>query len=571
MPKKKIAKTKTRVRTSTVAAVALLAGAGLAAAAGMVSTLTKPPTLWMRLGPVQGNEAVVRGAEDATLLAFDLRAQGSDARIEEITFSVFGDLDADFASGIDADASADDRFDECVIEDSSGMTVSGPEPVSGGLLAFSDAFSVPNGATASYALRCDLSNEPSADGDADRFAASIAGESSVVALDGNGAPLSGSSLVIGKTAADTLNANGRVGVRVEQGGRLAMRLAPDAPSSDIVLGGASDVEVGRWEFHAFGESFLVEQLSFDDLADGTIGATATLRCDDENGDEYVDTATFNGGHAGFEQAECFIPASESATVSLSVDANPVGSGPSSGDRLRMTLNALDNDSFAAVGTSSGEDFDDADLATLISAREMTLRQSEPAFTLSSSSPSGPRVPGFAETLAFHASASAGGDVAVRQLLFRVVSTDNASTGWNECGDGSDTAVFADAAKWTVYDDNNPSVPLSDAGDWTFFAADGSPCGTKAEPVAYAHVTFDRDASTGAVDLAAGSVTTLGIFADTSGASAGLDDAFQLSLVDEPSARNVGRHAVIWDDGAEASDVDASLLESLPVTGGTLTY
>lgn len=561
--------TKTRTSTTTVVGVALLAGAGLAAAAGLAMMSMRSPALLVRLTPRQPlTVEAVAGSEDAALLSLDLQARGGDATVEEMTFSVFGDDDADFAT-IDRDADAEDRFMECRLEDASGTVIAGPEPVSGEALTFSDPFTVGSSA-ATLVVRCDLSNDGTLSGDPDRFAAALTGESSVTATIG-GTALSGATLQIGR--ADTLNDTGAISTRVQDGGRLFLRPATDMTASDILLGSTTGNEVGRWEFDARGEDFLIETLSFDDLGSATGAVTASILCTDEDGSGYTETAAVSAGHVSFESTECYARAGDVATVTLTVDLDAVGSsGAASGDTLRFTLNALDSGSFSAVGVTSGSSIDETDVAASVSGRLMILRRSEPSFALSSASPSGPGVPGRAETLRFNVASDSHGDVAVNQLMFRVTATDNAGTGWNDCGDGASTKRFGAHDLWNLYDRDDLSTSISDEGDWSFLKADGSACGQAAEPVAYAVLNLGADATTGPIDVPAGDTSTLSLYVDTTGASASDDDSVRLDLLSDVEARAVRHQSILWDDtDAGVSNINGYLLQALPLLGSTISY
>ncbi|OGL95085.1 hypothetical protein A2348_04955 [Candidatus Uhrbacteria bacterium RIFOXYB12_FULL_58_10] len=562
--------TKMRTSTTTVVGVALLAGAGLAAAAGLAMMSMRSPALLVRLTPHQPlNVETVAGSEDAALLSFDLQPRGGDATIDEMSFSVFGDDDADFAT-IDRDANAEDRFMECRLEDAAGTVIAGPEPVSAETLTFSDSFTVAAATATTYVIRCDLSNDGTLSDDPDRFAAALAGESSVTATIG-GTTLSGATLQIGR--ADTLNDTGTISTRVQENGRLVLRPAPDMTASDILLGSTTGNEVGRWEFDARGEDFLVETLSFDDLGSATGAGAASILCTDEGGSGYTDTASVIAGHVSFEGAECYARAGDVTAVTLTVDIVAVGSyGAASGDTLRFTLNALDSGSFSAIGVTSGNSVDETDVAASVSGRLMIIRLSEPSFSLSSASPSGTGVPGRAEALRFNVASSSFGDVTVNQLMFRVTTTDNAGTGWNDCGDGASTKRFGANDLWNLYDMDDLSAPISDKGDWSLLKADGSACGQAAEPVAYAVLNLGADATTGPTDVPAGVTSTLSLHVDTTGASAADDDSVRFDLLSDAEARAVRHQAILWDDtDAGASNINAHLLRVLPLMGPTISY
>jgi len=565
--------TKTQTSTKTLVATLVIAGLGLLAAAAnmaMPPTSARPPTLLVRATPAQARTVdAVRGAQDVTLLSVDLQPGGGNATVSKLAFSVFGDLDANF-SAIARDANATDRFTSCVLVSAAGDTVAGPATISSGLLTFNDTFVVMANAVSTYAVRCDLSATATTDGTPDRFAASIAGESAMTASIG-GTALSGSSLVIGGTTADTLNPTGIVSVRAINEGRLSFRIGTDNPESDIVLGATTGVDVGHWEIMASNEDFTIGKLSFANVGTDAAIASVSLSCRIQDGSTVTYTSVLSAGRVEFSSTACFANHLAGQTLALSVDTNAVGSsGVSSGDDFRFVLNALDPGTFSATGMSSGNAYDETDVAATVSAEQMVLRQSEPAFALSSSSPSGTGTPGVSEVLRFNVSAASTGDIAVNQLVFRVTATDMAGSEWQNC-DTAASGGFAASSNWQLYDLSDASTPISDDGDWSFLEDSGSACGTSGGPVGYAVLNLGTDANIGSAEIAAGTTKSLSLRIDTTGASATADDTVQFDLLNESDARAIGHNAVLWNDDTEATNINASLLQALPVNGGTISY
>ena len=355
-------------------------------------------------------------------------------------------------------------------------------------------------------------------------------------------------------------------------GRLAIRLASDTPASAIVLGSTSGADVGHWELLASNEAITVSTLTFSNVGTDADIASASLTCAAQDGSTVSHRAFVSSGRAAFSSANCYAPAGTPAPITLSVDTNAVSStGAPSGSGFRFVLNATDAGTLTAVGMSSGSVYDETDVAASVSARQMTLRKTKPTFALASGSPSGAGTTGNNEVLRFNVAAASTGFVAANQLMFRVTSTDLAATGWNNCGDGASTKRFGANSLWNLYDANDLSTPLSDEGDWSLLKADGSACGQSASPVTFAVLNLGADATTGALEIAAGDTMTLVLKADTTGASATGNDTVRFDLVNESDARAISHSAVLWNDDTEATNVNASLLQVLPVTGGTITY
>ncbi len=574
MKTKKNMRTKARTGTSTLIAAALLAGAGLAAAAGLATESMHAPQLLVRLTPSQPPSAeAVAGSEDVTLLSFDMQARGGTATVDAMTFSVFGDTDASFST-IEDDAPAEDRFMECRLEATDGTVLAGPSPVTAGSLTFSDSLAVSSTSASTYLIRCDLSAAAALDGDADRFAASIAGESSVTASIG-GTALSGTALMIGLT--DTLNAAGAISMRVQTSGTLSLRVAADTTESAILLGSTSKNEIGTWEFQASGEDFFLETLSFDDLGSATGAATASIACAKEDGTTYSDTESVSAGKVVFQNAECYAPASAKGSIKLTVDINPIGSsGLASGDTLKFVLNATDAGTFSAVGAVSGNTLTESDLAATVSGRKMVLRKTKPTVSLASGSPSGAGVPGISEILRFNVAAASQGFVTFEKIIFNVTTSD-ADHDFNLCSN------LADATKWEFYNLDDSSSALDDAADWTFLDSGvGDPiqdCDA-GNAIAYAVLDLQGSATTGTEEIAAGETKTYAVKVNTTGAGALDDDMIRLDIINElkadtdtafdGTADNDGE-AIRWDDDTEGSDATGDLVKNLPVTGGSIQY
>lgn len=566
---------RTRTSTSTLVGVALMAGAGIMAAAGFALTAVKStPALLVRATPTQPvNTEAVSGAEDVSVFSFDMIPHGGSAEINQIVFAVFGDSDADFST-INRDADPEDRFTQCTLQDTSGTIVAGPEPVSSGYLTFADPFALTKDVSSTYEVHCDLSNAALVDGDADRFAVSIGGEPGFDATIG-GTTLSGSSLVIGKTTLDTLNAVGEVSLHVQDHGKMAVSLAKDTPPSAIFIAGESSNFVGRFELRARGEDFHVGTMTMDVIGDADAVDVLSLACG-EGPDlfPHITPGYPVDGRVVFSSADCDVLSTEEyVTVDVYADLNKRDSsgGTFSGSKFQIALNAMDAGTFDAVGATSGASYTEADVSAVVSTPEMTVRESKPQFSFATS-PTTSIAPGVAEVFRFNIAADSGGGVNVTQLLFKVSTTDNDASGWNVCGDGT-LPRFAKASLWNLYDlALDPSVPVSDTKDWTFLKEDGRPCKGSTDPVAYAVLSLNTDATHAGFALFAGSAATYALKVDTTGASASSDDSIRIELMSEKDAFAIKQKAVVWDDtDGGMTGISGYLLNALPLTGDTMTF
>lgn len=172
------------------------------------------------------------------------------------------------------------------------------------------------------------------------------------------------------------------------------------------------------------------------------------------------------------------------------------------------------------------------------------------------SPSGAAIPGVGEVLRINVTAGVGGDVELVQIPFSVITTDNAASDWNQCGDVGGGPNFADDSKFTLYNINDLSTPI-DTG-WTFYTSTGANCVTGG--VYLQEDLVDAVAGVNA-SIAAGFTETYLLYIDTTQASASGDDAIRADIDDEAN--------FIWSDGSMKHD--AVGVDNLPITGGTQTF
>ena len=178
----------------------------------------------------------------------------------------------------------------------------------------------------------------------------------------------------------------------------------------------------------------------------------------------------------------------------------------------------------------------------------------PTISLHASTPSGAAVPGLNEVLRFNVSAPATGNIELLQIPFSVITTDNAATDWNHCGNANGTASFADASRFVIYDDSFSPVDMG----WTFNRAGGLNCISQVQYVAEDMTDVIANVLS---TVNAGTTATYMVYANTTGASSSMDDAIRFDIDDEAS--------FIWSDGSSFNDGVG--VDYLPITGGTQVY
>ncbi len=352
--------------------------------------------------------------------------------------------------------------------------------------------------------------------------------------------------------------------------RLTVSSSIMMPIDDIVLGSSSLVDVGAFVFTS-GSPLTVRTLTFvncivettdtdGDCADagetpGSDAAITGLRLVYTRSDGAHVTASVGliDGVAYFTGLDMSV-SPYATTATLLVDTDAVSAtGSSSGDQFQLNLVADSTHAFSAYSSVTGKSMTESDLRFYIPGATMTLRETQPTFSLSASSPSGLAVPGFAEVLRFSVAADPHGDVGLHSLLFKVTAIGSE---WNTC------AAFADEDAWDLYE---YADTFSLVEDIAFYNEDGTRC--SADPSAvlgYVKITLIDD-----LFLLAGERTIFSLDADTS--SAAVDDMLRIDIAKQEQAEEIGlRTSVAWTDDDVLVN-DASHLPGLTLRGKTLFY
>lgn len=525
---------------------------------GNTFTLTDA-TLTINLAGAPSSATVVTGSQDVDMVGFTFAAgEASDIVVSSATFDVTVDSDGDDtfdeATG-DLDAfTPNNRITSCSIYDGDGVLIDGPEALdSNGDVDFNGfSWTVPAGSTEKLVVNCDFANL-SVVATPDEYAVEIDAAADITAEDEDGDQIT-PTITDGNTG-DTIE------IAVVASGTLTQALAGSSPDATIIIGSSTDVTVGVFRFTAATESFIVDTIELENGGNDRAASSVSVSYKNQAGETKTKKSVFAGGEADFEGLEIYVPATGTADLTVTVDTSAVStSGATSGDTLVITLDA---EASQYTGVSSGSTTTDS--GTDAAAATFTLRKTKPTLSKASGSPSGSGIPGLDEVLRFNIAADSHGYVTVDELTFKLTSTDNNGSDWNDCDSGMATT------DWTIYnvDDLSDALEAADT-EWVLLDSSLGAC-SGAETLSY--VILDLATS---VEIAAGSTETFAVYFDTTGASSSQDDTIRLDIPIDSEVATIGGGtdpdgSIIWDDDTQGSDIDGTNVKTLPVSGGTIIY
>lgn len=541
----------------------LTVGTDIVPSANLVgnSMVLNDATLTIDLAGSPSSATVVRGSQGVDMVGFSFAAgEASDVTVTGADFHVLVDSDGDDTfdeTTGDLDVLvAEDRITSCSLYNSDGDLIDGPESIDTSENVNFDSFdwTIPAGETDKLIVNCDFANLAVV-ATPDDYAVEIALAADIASEDEEGDSLT-ATLTDGNTA-DTIE------VSVVDNGTLTFALGSSTPDATILIGNSSDVEVGVFRFNAATESFIIDSVTVNNSGNDRAADSISISYENEDGDTVTSESVLAGGTASFDGLAMFVPASGTADLTLSVDTSAVStSGATSGDTLVLTLDA---ETVSRTGVSSGATVT-TDLGTDLAADTFELRKTKPTLSKASGSPSGSGVPGLDEVLRFNIAADSHGFVTVDELTFKLTSTDNNGSDWNDCDTGMATT------DWSIYNIDDLADPLEAAdAEWVLLDSGLAAC-SGAETLSY--VILDLATS---VEIAAGSTETYSLYFDTTTASSSQDDTIRIDIPIDSEVATIGGGtdpdgAIIWDDDTTSgTDIDGTYVRTLPVTGGTIVY
>ncbi len=556
---------------------------------GNVFTVTDS-SLTLTLSTPPSTGTYVKGASDVSVLGLSFEAgDAEDVMVNELIVTVEGDDDGAFTNDVD-DIVVDDYVSSCSAYDNeSGALIDGPISPEDNLLTFENMdWTIEAGETAKLIVKCDFSNQnDSNDADDYVFYVEATGDAEddatqVDAEDEDGDDVSIDSL----TEANGNDPDGAetVIINVNAEGTMAVTASGSTPNDSIILGASTGVEVSKFKFAATNQSFIVNTFSLyncvgynedGDCVDGgeTVGqddvaSSIVVSYTDSTGAAATDTGYLSGGVVTFDNLDLLVEADSNTTVTVTVDTNSVSTsgGATSGDAIQ--LNFID-DEFDADGVGSSNSLDDGDVADVSDdIGVMTLRKSQPVFSLASGSPDGGASSGMADALEFNVAVDSRGYVTLDQIMFSVDAYDSAGAGWSDC-DAAD--LGADTA-WELYDSEDSGTKL-DVNGWAFVGADDLLACDANEELGYAILDFDA-ADEGAQEIGAGDTVTYVLRIDKTNAAGPVDvDNLSISIPDQSEIDAIDDtfQAIAWEDDSAVTEIDGDDVEGLPVQGGTLEF
>ncbi len=512
-------------------------------------------SLTVQLASAPTSTTVVQGTNGVSFLGATFTAgDASPITITNLTFSGFGD-DSDAAEMIAGGANGfqiEDYLSSCSLY--SGATlVDGPKSVATtGKVVFNTLnLVVAAGASQTLTLKCNVANV--SDTDNDVFAFDLLTSADITAQDDDSneptvtlVPPTGGEGINDTTSDVDADLDAQVAVTVTEKGTLSVTESSSTPSADFLLTGTNDNLVSAFQFTASNESFDVKTLTLYEAQAELNGLAANdyannvamvkIAYPKADGTTGTKSIAMTGNSAKFTSLDMHVAEGSSKTVSVYVnvpvtDRNSGGSATSN-ERVRIAFDGDTADGFRADGSSSGSTLTEADVSDATAVAPFVVRETRPVISLSSASPSGSNfVPGDREMFRFNVAAHASEDVVLKNIMFKMSSTDNATSSWNLCDQGGVGNGEIAEADFDLYNLSTVGTTTSlDAADaeWTLLTSDGTVCTDATDVVHYARLSLATPQI-----VPAGSTYTYALYFDSTGASSVQDDSVQFSLPTDP--------------------------------------
>lgn len=561
-----------------------------------------------------GESTYVKGATGVPVASFSFEAgTGSSAEVTDVTFYVLVDADADdtFADATETDTAAVnswERISSCSIyDDADDSLIDGPESpatTTGHIVFDNFSWDIDAGDAEQMNLLCNVANvDTDAGGTSDQFAFAIdTVADDVSALDDDGDAVAASAATTG------LNETPDTTISVVDNGTLSVTLSSGTPVDDFLITGSTMTQTSEFRFDAAYEPFTVNRLTVtEEQGEDDVGTENSNRYANniskvyityplEDGSEETKSGSLTGNEKTFDGIAFFIDQDDHGEVAVYVDADASDRGTgsaTSNERVRMGLSANSSGSeFRALGEGSGEtinedstegsssqtfedhfagetSFGGSDLDTISGDAGLGIfrvRETAPTITISSSTPMGSGfVPGDQEVLRFNVYANSNEDVVIKEMVFSMSSSDNASSDWNYCDDaGSGTGEITE----TDFDLYNLAVgtgtALDVATDWVLYDSTGAGCTDTTEETRYVGLSL-----TTPLTIAAGATYTYALYFDSYGASSSNDDSIQFLLAGDPIVTDFLASSALAEDNVTGIDTTLTVASGAGYTAGDI--
>lgn len=554
---------------------------------------TGPGSLTVSPSSLVASGSYVKKSTAIPAVAFRFGAgAGSDIKITSLTLTGYVDEaqgNADFGQGGDSDAGSTiflrDLISNVYLYEGETLLAGPIQAEFGGQVYFKNInWTISSGATKHLTVKVDFSPDaPFLNND--RFAFDIlrAGLDVVAQDQGGKTVVAGGDRPNGADSPQTI-------ITILASGSLTIETDISAPAADTVFMGQTNVEFNRLKFTAQGEAFLVKSLTLNDLSsnfDRDI-KKIWISYPKQDGTEEIKTETLWLGDVTFRNLNFYVPAG-SAALKVFVDVRTLGEGAVSGDlpgfNFKQTLYFETQAQISDV-IFTENNFGLGYLSNKTrTTNQMMIRKTKLEVALNPATPTG-SAPGrgFVQMLKFDLTANTAGQAKVKELTFKINTTDVGTVGanndllekladiTNEYGNniGRGDLHFAE-------DLNNPlgevytgsiSYSIYDASIRTI---DTTPSGLETGNGDYGLLKFTFNYGSEII-IPAGTTRTLVFELNTSGLVSGVVYGPQrvwATLSDDSRDASTSNNNFEWNDGE--ADATGYLVSSLPVVGRILYF
>lgn len=343
----------------------------------------RTPSLEISLAstPTSGANTYVKGSDDVPFVGFAFACgDSSDCKVTNLTLSGLFDDDQDLSwetsststvDGADAGQNMTSVIGSVALEDEDGEQVAAAKGVNNTTWAVtydSLSWTIPAGETEVIYVVGDLSTNAGSENVTFRLTAS-----NVTVEDEDGSTFS--ATVGGSTSG--ISNDAVTYVSATTGGSLTVAVASGTARENIAIAGSMDVEVSSFEFISTREAFVVTDLAINNRQSGIVATSLgdydnnvvslTISYENEDGTTVEDTAPLVSGTANFSGLELYVPADDTASMTVYADLNSIASSGSSATAGEFVDLSMTFNNFEAVAEGSGETYKGEELDANVAA------------------------------------------------------------------------------------------------------------------------------------------------------------------------------------------------------------